>query len=467
MSSRDPIATLDWSIDRTSREIVRGDRRVRLADKPFRVLEALVEARGGVVTRESLRKRLWSDDTFVDFDNNLNSAVATLRQVLGDSARAPRYIETLPKVGYRLRGTAEATRFRSRAARSLALTAALVLVASTMFRVDPEPTSTPAVPAAQRALERGLYLRAQFQGGREEPGLLTRAREAFAAARREDARFARAAAEEAETLLQMSFEGMIGFRNGLELAREAAGHALDLEPSNGTGLRAMGMTALFLDWDFERARTYLARAAVVDRLDARTALAEATLFAAEGRHQAAVRLAERAVALDPAAYYVRADLALFYLAAGRNEEAAASTERVLDVVPDFAPALSYSALAYERLGRWSEAAEAARSFMRLQGADEEDRARVDAAGSREAVALFRKWDLERIEALATGRAQDFALHLALRYAAAGEHAAALEHLERAYQRHDALLIFLAAFPELAVLRGDARFEELSSRIRRS
>ena len=68
---------LDWELDTSSREIVRDGRRVRLAEKPFLVLQALFDAEGDVVTRASLRKLLWPDDTFVDFDNNLNSAVAT------------------------------------------------------------------------------------------------------------------------------------------------------------------------------------------------------------------------------------------------------------------------------------------------------------------------------------------------------------------------------------------------------
>ena len=88
-------------IDRGSGELFNGSVRVHLQDQPFRVLVALLDRPGEVVTRDQLRERLWPDDTFVDFDHALTTAVKKLRRVLNDSATHPRYIETLPKRGYR------------------------------------------------------------------------------------------------------------------------------------------------------------------------------------------------------------------------------------------------------------------------------------------------------------------------------------------------------------------------------
>jgi DNA-binding winged helix-turn-helix (wHTH) protein len=65
------------------------------------ILVALLEQRGRLVTREELHQRLWPDNTFVDFDHNLNNAVNKLREALNDSAERPRYIETIPRKGYR------------------------------------------------------------------------------------------------------------------------------------------------------------------------------------------------------------------------------------------------------------------------------------------------------------------------------------------------------------------------------
>src|SRR5215468_10944249 len=75
--------------------------RVKLQEQPFQVLIVLLQRPGEVVTREELRNHSWSPDTFVDFDNSLNTAINKLREALGDSADNPRFIETLPRRGYR------------------------------------------------------------------------------------------------------------------------------------------------------------------------------------------------------------------------------------------------------------------------------------------------------------------------------------------------------------------------------
>jgi TolB-like protein/DNA-binding winged helix-turn-helix (wHTH) protein/Tfp pilus assembly protein PilF len=84
-----------------TRELFRNGIRLKLRPQPFRVLQILVEDAGEVVTREEFQKQLWPSDTFVDFEHGLNSCVKNLRAVLGDSVQEPRYIETIPKIGYR------------------------------------------------------------------------------------------------------------------------------------------------------------------------------------------------------------------------------------------------------------------------------------------------------------------------------------------------------------------------------
>ena len=79
----------------------KGGLKVRLPGQSFQVLTLLVEHAGEVVTREELQQRLWCTDTFVDFDAGLNNAIKKLRDALGDSADTPRFIETLPRRGYR------------------------------------------------------------------------------------------------------------------------------------------------------------------------------------------------------------------------------------------------------------------------------------------------------------------------------------------------------------------------------
>jgi len=90
-----------FEINLQSGELRKSGMRLRLSGQPLQVLAILVERSGEVVTREELHSKLWSADTFVDFDHGLNNAVARIREVLGDSAEAPRYVETIPRRGYR------------------------------------------------------------------------------------------------------------------------------------------------------------------------------------------------------------------------------------------------------------------------------------------------------------------------------------------------------------------------------
>jgi TolB-like protein/DNA-binding winged helix-turn-helix (wHTH) protein/Tfp pilus assembly protein PilF len=90
-----------FEVDLRSGEVYKHGIRLKLQDQPFQVLALLLEHPGDVVTREELRQKLWPGDTFVDFDTGLNSAIKKLRDVLGDSADHPRFIETLPRRGYR------------------------------------------------------------------------------------------------------------------------------------------------------------------------------------------------------------------------------------------------------------------------------------------------------------------------------------------------------------------------------
>jgi DNA-binding winged helix-turn-helix (wHTH) protein len=90
-----------FEVDLLSRELRKQGVRIKLQEQPFHVLTVLLQRPGEVVTREELRSQNWPADTFVDFDNSLNTAINKLREALGDSADNPRFIETLPRRGYR------------------------------------------------------------------------------------------------------------------------------------------------------------------------------------------------------------------------------------------------------------------------------------------------------------------------------------------------------------------------------
>ena len=171
-----------FEVDLGARELRKRGVRIRLQDQPFRVLEALLESPGEIVTREQLKGRLWAQDEFVEFDKSLNTAIQKIRQALGDSAESPRFLETVPKVGYRFiaqtqspapepEGSAQISPTESRQAWSgrlwpIATLGLLILAALGWFRAIDTPiersvrrfTITPGTAGA------GIYSRAH-QGG--------------------------------------------------------------------------------------------------------------------------------------------------------------------------------------------------------------------------------------------------------------------------------------------------------------
>src|SRR5882672_2390491 len=90
-----------FEVDLNALELRKNGLRLKLSEQPFQILAMLLERPGELITRDELRNRLWQTDTFVDFDHGLNNAVMRLREVLGDSSDNPRFVETIPRRGYR------------------------------------------------------------------------------------------------------------------------------------------------------------------------------------------------------------------------------------------------------------------------------------------------------------------------------------------------------------------------------
>jgi serine/threonine protein kinase/Tol biopolymer transport system component len=91
-----------FELDLRAGEVRKGARKILLQEQPFQVLRMLVERRGEILTRDEIKKRLWPNDTVVEFEHSIQAAISRLRQALGDSADRPKYIETIPRRGYRL-----------------------------------------------------------------------------------------------------------------------------------------------------------------------------------------------------------------------------------------------------------------------------------------------------------------------------------------------------------------------------
>jgi TolB-like protein/DNA-binding winged helix-turn-helix (wHTH) protein len=150
-----------------SGELLRDGSLVRLPPQPHKVLSLLAENAGQLVTREEIRRQVWGDETFVDFDKGLNFCIKQIREALGDSAQSPRYIETLPRRGYRFiapinqAGVARADELQSRKPETAAarkpsrsfnralLAVALIALAALAYLLWPRRAPQPAAPAAK------------------------------------------------------------------------------------------------------------------------------------------------------------------------------------------------------------------------------------------------------------------------------------------------------------------------------
>jgi cholera toxin transcriptional activator len=154
----------DFEADLRAAELRKSGTRLKLQLQPFQVLVALLERPKEVVTREDLRQRLWPEDTFVDFDHSLNTAMVKLRDVLGDSASNPKYVETIAKRGYRFLGNAEV--IAEQAAIPLAPThvapeAPQLITPTTEEFGTIQPASDSELPHASRNTARILFILTQ------------------------------------------------------------------------------------------------------------------------------------------------------------------------------------------------------------------------------------------------------------------------------------------------------------------
>src|SRR5579859_3736062 len=90
-----------FELDRNSGELRKSGLKIHLREQPFRILAMLIERPGEIITREEIQKILWPNDTVVEFEHSINAAIKALRSALGDDADNPRFVETLPRRGYR------------------------------------------------------------------------------------------------------------------------------------------------------------------------------------------------------------------------------------------------------------------------------------------------------------------------------------------------------------------------------
>ena len=290
-----------------------------LPQQPLRVLVELLEHPGEVVTRERLVEVLWPKGV-VDFDNSLNAVVRKLRMVLGDDSGTPRYIETLPRIGYRFIGKVdapaasqpvaapvEARRVRRRHVIAVAL-AVLAGIGSVVWwlrgpkHVDPvlaAPVARDEEPrrtSNQRAYE--LYLNGKFHRSRRDIPGASLAIQSFEAALKEDPYFVDAWAALAGTYVGAGINQQMHVVEAMEKGRAAALHALELDPKNATGLAELAVIEMNYDLDYAQAEKHFDAARESDAGVARMWHGFGLLRAYQGRVEEAFTYFGRARELE-------------------------------------------------------------------------------------------------------------------------------------------------------------------------
>ena len=461
-------------------DLYREEQLVSLAPQPLAMLAQLVRQAGKTVSRDELRREIWGEDQFVEFDQSLHSCVRRLRAALDDSSQEPRYIETVPRRGYRFVAPVETVEIAAGATakepevplasgrrrsprRTMALLAifGLALAALLLYLARDRPDAKPAgassaVPEAQEA-----FLRGQFQETLGTAESLQAALEEYQTAGRLDPSFGPAAGREAYLLSSLGWNGGIPEEPSLMAAEAAARRALDLQPDNLEALLARGYVELFYRWDVPAATRSFARAVAAAPEDARVHSARAASFAAAGLRDEAVRSARRAEELDPVGTIVLGDLCWYLLYAEQWQNARTTCDRALS----FSPGNLWLALGRNLALARIDPPAAVTSWSELLGeaGAPAEAWRSDSRPPAEVLAEIYSWLARRQEELLQdGKAQS--LNVAGAHALAGASEPALGHLDDALRERQAFFVFLRADPRFTSLRQNEIFQALAAEI---
>ena len=501
MSARfDPVVRFGaFHLDVRTGELRKNGTQINLPDQPFQVLKTLLERPGELVTRDELRHRLWAADTFVDFEHGLNAAVRRVRDALGDSADTPRFIETLPRRGYRFIApviqppvTDEApshpeektsvdiaptpavnTAWPSRV-RILALVATTALVAAAVLWVsgyrpwasvaresaaeNPDLRRHPKVAEAEEHYLGGRYYWSQDTAAGHQ-----KAMEHFLKAVELDSSYALAWSGLADTYILLGSDGFLPMREAYPLAKTAALKAIDLDDALGEA--HMSMAAINADyyWNWSEADRHYRRAVELNRNDATTLQFYSFYLAMMKRFAEAVNFAERARRSDPDSLEAQRNLALILYLANRYDDAVVAVNETLGRNPDFGPGHVVLGRIYTAKKMPDRAVTELERAQRLLGRRPDVLTPYAYALARAGRRHEARKMLDELREIAKPR-DPAPFRMAMVRIALGEKERAFEWLEKAFEARDWQMGLLSVEPALDDLRSDQRFAALVERV---
>ena len=463
-----------YTFHERSGELLRSGIKVRLAEQPLQVLRLLIDQAGEVVTREEIRAHLWRSDTFVSFDVGLNSAVRKLREALGDSADNPRFVETLPRRGYRFIAPVERLAAsvpgprvespppgrirRTTAGAILAIVTVGALAALAFARLDPFGADPVTSADAELAYRRGLLAM-----GRETAAGYTTAVKYFedAVARQPD--FADAYAALATAQAQLLYVGSVPPREVVPKAEAAARRAVQLDGTLASAHHVLGEILQVYYWRWDEARAAFRRAG-----EARKTAVERHHRVGQGLirdghfDEAAAQfdLAQKADPLSPDGLIVAATL---YRRAGQHDRAVGALRQAIATAPTHARAHFQLGMTLMRMERAEEAIGACQAAAEASNGNP----RFEACVGIAAAAAGRVSDARRILDHLQARARReyvSSFGIAWIHDALGDKAAELSAFERAYQDRAVELSHLRDYPPFATIGSDPYYQALAGTI---
>ena len=492
-----------------ARELRKHGVRIRLPGQPFFILSILLEKPGEVVTREEMRQRLWSSDTFVDFEHSLNSAIKKLRTVLGDSAENSRYVETIPRLGYRfiapveqVSGTATvdvavpADRSAESAATVdgagklswkilLGLAFVLVAVPGAYFawsrfgsgpqsqskvageihayngRVSSRPDSQPVL-SPKSAEAHDLYLKGMYFWNQRTGSGFQRAIECFHQATTIDPNSALAYAGLANSYTLLTSYSYASSTLYMPQARAAALRALELDQGSAEAHTALALIVQNQDWDWQTSEKEYRRAIELnpDYPTAHHWYAEHLMWL--GRFDEALHESERARQLDPLSLIIAADNGAILYFSRQYDRAIEQFRSVLRKEPNFGRA-SIVVYAYLEKGMFEHALADAEIFRRDYGEGPWHWSLLAYIYGRTGQIEKARRELEKLEKLSRHESLDPVIMLWAHLGMSNKEEA-LADLEKAYSEHLAILTTLKVEPAFDPLRSDPRFQDLLRRV---
>jgi DNA-binding winged helix-turn-helix (wHTH) protein/Tfp pilus assembly protein PilF len=339
-----------WTLYRDTGELANDRVRARLRPQPLQVLEELLAHPGELVSRELLIARLWPGRV-VDFDTGLNSAVRKLRATLGDHPDAPRYIETIPRRGYRFIARVEshdgshptmasapaAVRPRRWGRQAIAVAASILLIVATaaavqLTRRDSPQSAVKTAGVSPDPQAQEHFLRARYFLQRRAPGDVARARRYFTEAVAIEPGFARAWAGLASAYWLDTAEGGLPPEQGLAALHDSAARALSIDPN----LAEAHVRLAAYSWktgDHRAGDAHLRRAFELEPGNTVVLTVMAGRAASRGQFEAAIQLERKAVQSDPLAVAPRGNLVTWLTLAGHLREAEAELRRLQELSP--------------------------------------------------------------------------------------------------------------------------------------